>query len=139
MNDEHITMHKATKMHMSPKERALDTIANEKRREIILLLEKEGDRSLSEIQTFLGVDKGTLTYQMKELVKAGLVANMYERRTGSMATNARLHSYYKLTSFGEYVMDWYRSFSKRVSKSGERDLLNSQPRVNKSRRRSISY
>jgi DNA-binding transcriptional ArsR family regulator len=101
---------------MSLKEKALGTITNEKRREIIMLLEKEGDRSFSELQASLGVDKGTLTYHMKELVKAGLVANIYERRGGTgppQTGNARLYSYYKLTSFGEYVMDWYRSFNEK--------------------------
>ena len=103
---------------MSLKERALETITNEKRREILRLLEK-GDKSFSEIQSALKMDKGSLTYHMKELVHAGLAANIYERRasaSSSSSSNARFYSFYKLTSFGAYVTDWYKAFNEKGAK-----------------------
>ncbi|MDG6995985.1 MAG: winged helix-turn-helix transcriptional regulator [Nitrososphaerota archaeon] len=73
---------------MSLKEMALETIMNEKRRDILHVLEKR-DKSFSEIQSGLKMDKGSLTYHMKELVRGGLAANIYERR-GTL-TNAKLY------------------------------------------------
>ena len=98
---------------MNLKETALGSIANEKRREILYLLEK-GDKSFSEIQSALKMDKGSLTYHMKDLVRAGVAANIYERRGGN--SNARLYSFYKLTSFGAYVLDWYSAFNEKGAK-----------------------
>lgn len=91
---------------MSLKEKALEAIASEIPRRILHLLES-GDRSFTEVQTTLKLDKGSLNYHMKGLVRSGLVTNIYERRA---ASSPRLYSYYTLTSFGAYALDWYKTF-----------------------------
>jgi len=104
---------------MELKEKALEAIANEKRRKVLHLLE-DGDKNFTEIQKTLGVDKSSLMYHIKKLVSRGLVANIYERRA---QFDSRCYSYYKLTSFGAYVMDWYRVFEEKPIKSEQRKTL----------------
>jgi predicted transcriptional regulator len=91
---------------MGLKEKALEAIASDIRRRILHLLES-GDRSFTEIQTTVELNKGSLNYHMKGLLRSGLVTNIYERRA---ASSPRLYSYYKLTSFGAYALDWYKTF-----------------------------
>jgi predicted transcriptional regulator len=98
---------------MELKEKAIEAIANKERRNILYLLDN-ADKNFTEIQTELRVDKSSLTYHMKKLVSLGLVANIYERRANS---KPRVHSYYKLTSFGNYVADWYRAFMTKKGKT----------------------
>ncbi len=89
---------------MRIEDEAVKALASSHRRKILETM-REGDRTFTDIQESLRLDKGSLTYHVKTLVKAGLLANIYERRTES---NPRVYSYYKLTSFGAFALDLYR-------------------------------
>ena len=88
---------------------ALRALANPHRLKIIEML-SGSDKAFTEIQRAVGLEKGSLTYHMKDLVKAGLVANIYERKVES---NPRVYSYYALTSFGAFTRDMYRQLKER--------------------------
>ena len=94
---------------MKIEDEAVKALASSQRRKILEVMH-EGDRTFTDIQEALRLDKGSLTYHMKTLVKAGLLANIYERRTES---NPRVYSYYKLTSFGAFALDLYRQLRER--------------------------
>jgi len=104
---------------MELKERAFEAIANEKRRKVLHLLE-DGDKNFTGIQRTSGMDKSSLMYHIKKLVSLGLAANIYERGT---QPDYRCYSYYKLTSFGAYVMDWYMAFEGKPVKSEQLKTL----------------
>lgn len=75
--------------------KALSTLSDKTAMEILYRL-KDNDLSFSEIQKSLNIDKGTLSYHIKKLIKAGVTVNYYQKRK-----NSKEYSFYQLTQFAK--------------------------------------
>jgi len=76
--------------------RALDALGQENRRKIIQYIVKQGKISFSDLIKFTGLKSSTLTFHLRELMKASLINNFYVK-----LEEKRNYSYYELTSFGK--------------------------------------
>ena len=74
--------------------KALVTLTDETSVKISTNLEKK-DLSFSELKNIINVDKNTLYYNIKKLIKSGIIVNYYLKKEGSSE-----YSFYKLTPFG---------------------------------------
>lgn len=57
---------------------------------------KNNDLSFTELQKSTNLDKNSLYYKIKKLIKSGIVVNYYQKRE-----NTSEYSFYKITSFGK--------------------------------------
>jgi len=91
---------------MKAEDETLTALANPDRLKLLQLMnENHRPFTFTDIQRALKLKKGSVTFHVKSLVKAGLIANIYERKVES---NPRVYSYYTLTSYGSFALDLYR-------------------------------
>jgi len=57
------------------------------------------DLSFTELQKSTNLDKNSLYYKIKKLIKSGIVVNYYQKRE-----NTSEYSFYKITSFGKRIL-----------------------------------
>jgi len=91
---------------MKAEDETLTALANPDRLKLLQLMnENHRPFTFTDIQRSLKLKKGSVTFHVKSLLKAGLIANIYERKVES---NPRVYSYYTLTSYGSFALDLYR-------------------------------
>ena len=91
---------------MKPEDETLTALANLDRLKMLQLMnENHKPFTFTDFQKALKLKKGSVTFHVKSLLKAGLIANIYERRVES---NPRVYSYYTLTSYGAFALDVYK-------------------------------
>lgn len=73
---------------------------NPMRQAILVLLQKKGNMSFSNIKRELGLEKLTLNYHLKKLYSAALIDHFFEHEFGNQE-----YSYYAVTKLGERVLD----------------------------------
>ena len=78
--------------------KALSILSDENSRNVVELL-KEEDLSFSEIRKKLDLEKGTLSYHIKKLIKCGIIVNYYQKKLDSNE-----YSFYQLTSFAKSLL-----------------------------------
>lgn len=79
--------------------KAISTLSDKTALNIVELL-KTHDLSFSQIQKIINIDKGTLSYHIKKLLKSALIVNYYQKKEG---TNE--YSFYQLTGFAKDLLD----------------------------------
>ncbi len=77
--------------------RALDALGQEKRREIIRLISNKKRIFFSELVENTKLTSSTISFHLKELMKASLINNYYTKPENPGGK----YSYYKLTEFGK--------------------------------------
>lgn len=85
---------------------AMHEITNEKRFPIVCELAKYGEMSASGIADQIGMDRGTCTHHLSQLVDENIVHN--QRRKQREA--GKPYSYYELTALGKRALKAFRSF-----------------------------
>lgn len=60
---------------------------------------KNDDLSFTELQKSTNLDKNSLYYKIKNLIKSGIIVNYYQKRK-----NTSEYSFYQITSFGKKIM-----------------------------------
>jgi len=91
---------------MKAEDETLTALANPDRLKVLQLMnENHKPFTFTDIQKALKLKKGSVTFHVKSLLKAGLIANIYERKVES---NPRVYSYYTLTSYGGFALDLYK-------------------------------
>ncbi len=89
----------------------IKALANFHRMKVLQLMNESNKTfTFTDIQKMLKLDKGSVTFHVKLLLKAGLIANIYERK---MESNPRVYSYYTLTSFGAFALDVFRQLQQK--------------------------
>src|SRR5467141_2747809 len=96
---------------MKPEDETLTALANPDRLKVLQLMnESHKPFTFTDIQKTLKLKKGSVTFHVKSLLKAGLIANNYERKVES---NPRVYSYYTLSSYGAFALDLYRQLQQK--------------------------
>jgi len=96
---------------MKAEDETLTALANPDRLKVLQLMnENHKPFTFTDIQKALKLKKGSVTFHVKSLLKAGLIANIYERKVES---NPRVYSYYTLTSYGGFALDLYKQLHSR--------------------------
>jgi len=96
---------------MRLEDETLNALANPDRLKILhTMSDNQKPFTFTDIQRALKLKKGSVTFHVKSLLKAGLIANIYERKVES---NPRVYSYYTLTSYGAFALDMYRQLQQR--------------------------
>ena len=91
---------------MRLEDETLSALANTDRLKLLQTMqENHRPFTFTDIQKTLKLKKGSVTAHLKSLVRAGLIANIYERKAES---NPRVYSYYTLTSYGAFAWDMYK-------------------------------
>lgn len=89
----------------------LTALANPERLKILQVMNEDHKTfTFTGIQKALKLKKGSVTFHVKSLLKAGLIANIYERKVES---NPRVYSYYTLTSYGAFALDMYKQLQQK--------------------------
>ena len=60
---------------------------------------EDDDLSFTELQKSTNLDKNSLYYKIKKLIKSGIIVNYYQKRE-----NTSEYSFYKITSFGKRIL-----------------------------------
>jgi len=74
----------------------IKALADDRRLNIFIALLKEGEKSFSQLVEIAEVNRSTLNYHLKELMKSALIKNYFKKEFGS-----KDYSYYDVTKFGE--------------------------------------
>ena len=77
--------------------RALDALGQEKRREIIKLIINKKKISFSELVDNTNLSSSTISFHLKELMKASLINNYYTKPENPGGK----YSFYEITEFGK--------------------------------------
>ncbi len=79
--------------------KAFATLSDITSRIIVNKLEND-NLSFTELQKSTRLDKNSLYYKIKKLIKSGIIVNYYQKREDTSE-----YSFYKITSFGKKILD----------------------------------
>lgn len=79
--------------------RALDALGQENRRTIITVIVNKKNICFSDLIDYTNLNSSTLSFHLKELMKASLIKNFYSKSENP----GRKYSYYELTDFGKDI------------------------------------
>lgn len=100
-------------MKLSEESETYKALSNRDRLKLLLLMrENRKAFTFTDIQKALKLQKASVTLHVKSLLKAGLIANIYERKIQS---NPRAYSYYTLTSYGAFALDFHKQLQQKKS------------------------
>lgn len=79
--------------------KALDALGQENRRNIITVIINKKNMCFSDLNDYTNLNSSTLSFHLKELMKASLINNYYSKSENP----GRKYSYYELTDFGKDI------------------------------------
>jgi len=80
--------------------RAIKTLQDDRRWDLLLMLSENGELSFSGIQQEMNLSSPNLTYHLQSLQESALVENFFKK-----VENVDSHSFYRVTEFGQRLID----------------------------------